>query len=69
MLGYSFPAGMFGHAIKGATLSLVGRNLFYLLKRTDNIDPESDYSYNAQGLELGGVPPSRTYGLNLSVKF
>jgi TonB-linked SusC/RagA family outer membrane protein len=69
MLGYSFPASMFNHAIKGATLSLVGRNLFYLLKRTDNIDPESDYSYNAQGLELGGVPPTRTYGLNLSVKF
>jgi hypothetical protein len=68
-LGYSFPASMFNHAIKGATLSFVGRNLFYLMKRTDNIDPESDYSYNAQGLELGGVPPTRTYGLNLSVKF
>lgn len=68
-LGYTFRSGMLGHAIKGATLSVVGRNLFYLLKRTDNIDPESDYSYNAQGLELGGVPPTRTYGLNLSVKF
>ena len=67
-LGYTFPAKMFNNAIKGATLSLVGRNLFYLLKRTDNIDPESDYSYNAQGLELGGVPPTRTFGLNLSVK-
>jgi TonB-linked SusC/RagA family outer membrane protein len=68
MLGYTFPAKMFNNAIKGATLSLVGRNLFYLMKRTDNIDPESDYSYNAQGLELGGVPPTRTYGLNLSLK-
>jgi TonB-linked SusC/RagA family outer membrane protein len=69
MFGYTFPAKMFNNAIKGATLSFVGRNLFYIMKKTDNIDPESDYSSNAQGLELGGVPPTRTYGLNLSVKF
>jgi len=60
---------MFHGAIKTASISLVARNLFYLLKRTDNIDPESDYSYNAEGLELGGVPATRTYGLNLNVKF
>lgn len=69
MFGYTFTAKMFNYKIQGATLSLVGRNLFYIMKKTDNIDPESDYSYNAKGLELGGVPPSRTYGLNLSVKF
>jgi TonB-linked SusC/RagA family outer membrane protein len=68
MIGYTFPAKMFNNTIKGATLSLVGRNLFYLMKKTDNIDPESNYSYNAEGLELGGVPPTRTFGLNLSVK-
>ncbi|MDB5010335.1 MAG: SusC/RagA family TonB-linked outer membrane protein, partial [Mucilaginibacter sp.] len=68
-LGYTFPVNLFNGAIKSASLSLVARNLFYLLKRTDNIDPESDYSYNAQGLELGGVPATRTYGLNLNVKF
>jgi TonB-linked SusC/RagA family outer membrane protein len=68
-LSYSLPSNMFNGAIKTASISLVARNLFYLLKRTDNIDPESDYSYNAQGLELGGVPATRTYGLNLNVKF
>ncbi|MDB4925286.1 SusC/RagA family TonB-linked outer membrane protein [Mucilaginibacter sp.] len=68
-LGYSLPANLFHGAVKSASISLVARNLFYLLKRTDNIDPESDYSYNAQGLELGGVPATRTYGLNLNVKF
>jgi hypothetical protein len=66
--GYAFPAKMFNNVIKGAALSIVGRNLFYIRKHTDNIDPESDYSYNAQGLELGGVPASRTFGLNLSIK-
>jgi TonB-linked SusC/RagA family outer membrane protein len=68
-LSYALPANMFNGTIKTASISLVARNLFYLLKRTDNIDPESDYSYNAQGLELGGVPSTRSYGLNLNVKF
>ena len=69
MLGYTFPGKMFNNVINGATLSFVGRNLFYISRKTTNIDPESDYSNNAKGLELGGVPASRTYGLNLSVKF
>jgi len=67
-IGYNFPAKMFNNKIKGLNLSLVGRNLFILMKRTDNIDPESSYNASFPGLELGGVPPVRTYGLNLSVK-
>jgi TonB-linked SusC/RagA family outer membrane protein len=67
--GYNFPVNMLHGSIKTASLSLVARNLFYLSKKTDNIDPESDYSYNAAGLELGGVPATRTFGLNLNVKF
>jgi TonB-linked SusC/RagA family outer membrane protein len=68
IVGYSFPAKMFNNVIQGATLSLVGRNLFYLKKYTDNIDPESNYTTNAFGLELGGFPPTRTFGLNLKLK-
>ncbi|MFD2872481.1 SusC/RagA family TonB-linked outer membrane protein [Mucilaginibacter ximonensis] len=69
MLGYNFPVNMAHGAIKNMTLSIVARNLFYIMKRTDNVDPESDYTTQAEGLELGGVPATRTYGLNLSVKF
>jgi len=68
VVGYSFPAKLFGNVVKGATLSLVARNLFTLMKKTDNIDPEANYTANAQGLELGGVPPTRTFGANLSFK-
>jgi TonB-linked SusC/RagA family outer membrane protein len=68
-ISYSLPAKLFHNAIQGATISLVGRNLFYLMKRTDNIDPEAANTVNAQGLELGGVPPSKTYGVNLNFKF
>ncbi|RCH54392.1 SusC/RagA family TonB-linked outer membrane protein [Mucilaginibacter hurinus] len=67
--GYTLPANLFNGAIKTATISLVGRNLFYLMTKTDNIDPESSYSAYAQGIESGGLPTTRTYGLNLSVRF
>lgn len=69
VFGYTFPSKLFHKGIKGASISLVGRNLFYLLKKTDNIDPEADYTPNAYGLELGGVPSSRTFGVNLNLKF
>lgn len=68
-LGYNFPAKLFNNRIKSLNLSVVGRNLFILMKKTDNIDPESSYNATFPGLELGGVPPVRTFGLNLSVKF
>lgn len=69
IIGYTLPAKFFGNVVKGASISLVGRNLFILMKKTDNIDPEASYSGYTQGLELGGVPPVRSYGLNLNVKF
>ncbi|PWS27304.1 SusC/RagA family TonB-linked outer membrane protein [Pedobacter yonginense] len=67
-LGYNFPAKLFNNKIQGLNVSLVGRNLFILMKKTDNIDPESSYNATFPGLELGGVPPVRTFGINLSVK-
>lgn len=67
-LGYAFPDRLFKNRIKGLTLSLVGRNLFILMKKTENIDPESSYNATFPGLELGGLPPVRSMGLNLSVK-
>ena len=71
--GYSFPAKIFGNKIQSLNLSIVGRNLFTIMKHTDNIDPEANFSSTpgglTQGLELGGVPPVRTIGANLSVRF
>jgi TonB-linked SusC/RagA family outer membrane protein len=68
-LGYSFPSSLFGNHIQRLTVSLVARNLAFLKRKTDNIDPEGNYNAFAQGLELGGVPPVRTFGLNLNAKF
>ena len=72
-LGYSIPGKVFNNVVQGVTVSLVARNLFILMKRTDNIDPEANYSSTSsgltQGLELGGVPPVRTFGINLNARF
>lgn len=67
--GYTFPAKAFNNKINGLSLSFVARNLFILMKKTNNIDPESSYNSTFMGLELGGVPPARTFGFNLNVKF
>ena len=71
VVGYSIPKSVLGDLpIAGATLSFAARNLLVLWSKTDNIDPESTYTNgNGQGLEMFGVPVTRTYGLNLNVKF
>ena len=67
-LTYQFPKV---GKMRNLSLSLVGRNLFYISKATPNIDPESNYnnSNGFQGLEYLGLPTTRSFGLNLSAKF
>jgi len=69
VIGYNFPVSAFNNKVKSLNVSLVGRNLFVLMKKTQNVDPESSYNATVPGLELGGVPAVRTFGANLSVKF
>lgn len=70
-VGFDFPSTWLDNSpIRRVTLSLVGRNLLILMKNVPNIDPETNINVtNAQGLELAGVPPTRTLGFNLNVKF
>jgi hypothetical protein len=71
-LGYSLNPKFLGKTpIKSIELSIVGRNLLTLLKRTDNIDPEAGFSsvLSYAGIEGNSLPSTRTYGLNLNVKF
>lgn len=71
-LGYTIPQSFLSKSklVKGITVSLVGRNLWTIMKHTDNIDPESAYNNsNGQGLELNGYPATRNVGFNLNVKF
>lgn len=71
-LGYEFPKTLLTKlkVVKGLNVSLVGRNLWTIIKHTDNIDPEAAYNNtNGQGLELNGYPATRSVGFNVNVKF
>ena len=71
-LSYTFPQSLLSKTkyIKGLTLSLIGRNLWTIMKHTDNIDPEAAYNNsNGQGLELNGYPYTRNFGFNVNLKF
>jgi TonB-linked SusC/RagA family outer membrane protein len=71
-LGYTFNQTLLSHTpFQDITLSLVGRNLFTILKHTDNIDPENTISplVAYAGVEGGSLPFARTYGVTLNVKF
>ncbi|AMR33587.1 SusC/RagA family TonB-linked outer membrane protein [Mucilaginibacter sp. PAMC 26640] len=71
-LGYAIPkASIANTPFNSITVSLVARNLWTIMKRTDNIDPESNFApgINYAGIEGTSVPAVRTYGLNVNFKF
>ncbi len=70
-LGYNLPQSILGKTfISSLNVSLIANNLFYLMRSVDNIDPEAAYNVgNDQGLEYFGVPSTRSWGINLNVKF
>jgi len=70
-IGYTIPRAMLENTfIKNASISLIGRNLFFLSNSVENIDPESGYNVsNSQGLEWFGMPIPRTIGMNVNLKF
>ncbi|AXE17329.1 SusC/RagA family TonB-linked outer membrane protein [Runella rosea] len=72
-LGYDFgkllPAKFF---VKGARLSAVANNVLVIKKWTENMDPEEALvsSDNGVGLDFWpGLPPTRSVGFNLNLKF
>ena len=70
-LGYILPAHWFANTpIKYVKLSLVGRDLFYFHKAAP-VNPEGAFSRSdyAQAFELASMPPTRSFGFSLNVKF
>jgi hypothetical protein len=56
--------------LQTASISFVARNLLILYRDTKNFDPEQSFTNSdAQGFESIGLPRTRSYGLNLAVKF
>ena len=70
-LGYNLPQRWLSTTpLKSVRVSLVGRDLFYIYKAAP-VNPEGAFSRNdyAQAFELASMPPTRTIGLSLNVKF
>lgn len=69
--GYTIPKNLLGTTpFNSITVSLVARNLWTIMKRSDNIDPESNFApgINYAGIEGTSVPAVRTYGFNVNFK-
>jgi TonB-linked SusC/RagA family outer membrane protein len=71
-LSYTFPRSMLNDLfIKGASISFIGRNLFFFYKDIENFDPESSYSTSnfAQGMLYYNLPTTRSLGFSINLKF
>ncbi|MDJ1494210.1 SusC/RagA family TonB-linked outer membrane protein [Cytophagaceae bacterium DM2B3-1] len=72
-LGYTLPSKLVEKwpLVRTVNISLVARNLFYLMRRASDIDPEATFGANLQyaGIEGTSLPTARTYGVNLNIKF
>lgn len=71
-LTYRFP-GEFTDSIglNSASVGLIGRNLFFLYKDAEDIDPDSSIGtgLSGQGISLNNAPTIRSLGLNVNIKF
>ncbi|MDR0757774.1 MAG: TonB-dependent receptor [Tannerella sp.] len=71
-LGYEIPDLFKGNVFKRLTVSVFGRNLFYLYKTLADIDPESVNGGTTWGGQAGvgySSSPTRTFGLSLRANF
>nr|WP_255637501.1 TonB-dependent receptor [Dyadobacter sp. NIV53] len=70
VLGYNFKTKSANPVFKNATVSFVGRNLFFLYKKAP-FDPEQAMTTSnaLQSTDVFGLPSTRSYGLNLKLTF
>jgi len=72
-LTYQLPSALMKKTgfINGLSVSLIGRDLFYLYSSLpDHLNPESVNGIgNAQGIEFGAFPGTRSYGFSVKASF
>jgi iron complex outermembrane receptor protein len=72
-LSYQLPKSLMKKTgfINGLSLSLIGRDLFYLYSSLpDRLNPEGVNGIgNAQGIEFGAFPGTRSYGFSVKASF
>jgi hypothetical protein len=70
-IGYDLSRFVNKTFIKALTVSAICNNVLLIKKYLDNLDPEAvaGASDNIQGIETHSLPTTRSYGVNLNVKF
>ncbi len=71
-LTYNLPRSIVSSSVfDGASIGLIGRNLFFFYKAADDIDPDANLGTTlaGQGISLNNVPTIRSFGLNITLKF
>lgn len=71
-LGYNIPSSYASKLyMSNLRLSLFARNLFYIYKTADDIDPEAGIGsrWYSQGVDDGASLASRTFGFTINAKF
>lgn len=70
-LTYTLPKKIISRiGLQDASVSAVGHNLFFIYKDVPNIDPEVALNTgNTQGVESLSLPTTRTFGVNVTLKF
>lgn len=68
---YNLPHRLLDNTfLTGASLSLIGSNLWIMDKNIPHADPESGLSAgNLQGYSVGSLPTTRDFGVNLKIQF
>jgi TonB-linked SusC/RagA family outer membrane protein len=72
VIGYNIPKDLIkGLPFQAASVSLTGRNLFFLLNRAEGFDPELvvGSADRAVGIEAFSPPTTRSIGINLNLSF
>ncbi len=72
VLSYKVPQSILGNTfIQGATIGLIGRNLFFIYKDIDHVDPEASLGTGngGQGILSYNMPTARSIGVNVNIKF
>ena len=71
-LGYTLPKRLLGRKqfVKKAELSFVARNLFFIYKKAP-FDPDAvlSASNSNQGIDIFGIPTTRSVGFNVKLSF
>jgi hypothetical protein len=72
VLGYNLSSKLLnGKPFQSASISLTGRNLFFLLNRAEGFDPEQviGSGNSTVGIEAFAPPTTRSFGLSLNLTF